>query len=411
MGDHRLSVDIITPNLTELLNSDKRKLIGRKLAMAILRVPEQVTHDAGSEGAKQEMTWVENTVTADRHDIKRHIERFVYDEFVKRNTGSFKKGGAKLWFQRIVLTGSKDFFDQVVKARDRGDIPRKYAVEILGFDYEAGVAQRKREQERGDDEVMIPGSVPFDSPQNGLPGSDGGEGRPPGSSSNNGRPGSGPSVDPAQRQRQRPAVQRRRGGEPVRAYWDPEVDAVVRVGELTAAVVEMYPAHTVGRISEVEREAATSGELYQQGPMAVIPVNPEYAVDELRVLRLAEGLSLVVGQRKQDSAVVAKALCLREPQYNMKEAVELAMRWGFAVAAQEDGLELEVFPPAPPTFLESIASAVQGMNPDTMAVIASVAEKLMSRQPIIVNIPGEGAVEFIRDEETGAIVGKRPVAS
>lgn len=410
VGDHRLTVDIITPNLTELLNAEKRKLIGRKLAMAILRMPEQVTHDAGGDGAKQEMTWVENTVTSDRQDVKRHVERFIYEEIVARNAGTFKKGAPRIWFQRIVLSGAKDFFDQVVKARDRGDIPRKYAVEVLGFDYEAGRAQRKREKAAGDDETMVPGSVPFDSQKNALPGSDGGNGRPPGTPGN-GQPGSSPpGVDPAQKQRS-PVVRQRRGGEPVRAYWDDALATVVRVGSLTEAVVEMYPGHTVGRITEAEREAATSGELYQQGPMAVVPVNLEYTVGELRVLRLAEGLSVVVGQRSSDGAVVAKALCLREPQYRMSDAVELAMRWGFAVAAEEEALEIEVVnapPPPPASFMESVAAMMQGMQPDTVAAISQVVQGLMSKQPIIVNIPGEGQVEFAYDEQ-GRLVGKKPV--
>jgi hypothetical protein len=33
----------------------------------------------------------------------------------------------------------------VLKLRDRGDIPRQFAAEAAGFDWEAGVAQRKRE--------------------------------------------------------------------------------------------------------------------------------------------------------------------------------------------------------------------------------------------------------------------------
>ncbi len=405
VGDHRLSVDIITPELKELLNPEKRMLIGRKIAMALLRIPEQVTHDAGSEGAKQEMTFIENTVTADRHDVKRHVERFVYDEIVRRNPSTFRKGGCKLWFQRVVLTGGKDFFDQVVKARDRGDIPRKYVVEMLGFDYEAGRAQRTREKEAGDDELMVPGSVPFDSPPNKLPGDDGGDGRPPGSSSNNGRPGGSGPVDPAQRQR-RPRTRR---GEPVRAVWDHDTSSVQRVGELTGAVVELYPDYTVGRLAEIERRAASAGEMYQEGPIAVVPVNPEYAVDQLRVLRLEEGLSLVVGARTQDGAVVAKALCLREPQFSVGEAVELAMRWGFVASVEERAPEPVASLPAPvqPNFMETFAAAVQGMRPETVAAIASVAEKLMARQPIVVNIPGEGAVEFAYDEE-GRMTSKRP---
>lgn len=387
VGDHRISVEIITPNLGELLNPAKRKLIGRKLAMALLRVPEQVTEDPGSEGAAQEMMFVQNTITSDRRDVKRHIERYVYDQMVARNPATFTKGAPNLWFQKIILTGVKDFYDNVVKARDRGDIPRKWAVEVLGFDYEAGVAERKREKERGDDEVMVPGNVPFDSPQQqGLPGSSGGEGRPTGSSSSNGRPG-GPARRDSAAPRQRSLVTRRRG-EPVRAYWDEESASTHRVGELTAAVVELYPGHTVGRITEIERSAALATEVYQHGPLAIVPVNPGYEVAELRVLRLEEGLSMIVGSRSEDGAVIAKALCFREPQFRVREAEELAIRWGFAEAAIEEAEVAEVLPPTPaPGGLELLAQAVAGLNPETARAFGEAVASMFTREPVVVNVP------------------------
>jgi hypothetical protein len=40
IGDHRLSFEIITPDLSELLSKDKRTLLGRKIAMTLLRMPE-----------------------------------------------------------------------------------------------------------------------------------------------------------------------------------------------------------------------------------------------------------------------------------------------------------------------------------------------------------------------------------
>jgi hypothetical protein len=82
VGDHRLSIDIITPNLESLLNPAKRTLLGRKLAMLLMRIPEQVTDDPGNAGAQQELEFTSRTITSDRRDIKRHVEGYVYDEIV-----------------------------------------------------------------------------------------------------------------------------------------------------------------------------------------------------------------------------------------------------------------------------------------------------------------------------------------
>src|SRR5207237_7449112 len=179
----------------------------------------------------------------------------------------------------------------VTAALDRGDIPRRWAVEALGYDYDAAVAERGRELERGDDDVMIPGAVPFNANNPAA----GGDGRPPGSSPDNGRPGAqpGPS-DPAQRQRRiRPAGG---GREAVRAMYEEELGETLRVGECTAMVLEEHPEYSVGRITAEEREAATSGLKFQHGPVAIVPVNPGYVCRELRALRLGDRLSVIAGE-------------------------------------------------------------------------------------------------------------------
>jgi hypothetical protein len=376
VGDHRLSVEIITPKLDELLSAPKRKLIGRKLAMRLLRIPEQVTPDPGNEGARGEMEFMGNTITSDRHDVKRHVERHVYSKIVDRNRAAFPKGPPSIWHQRIVLAGVKDFFSNVQAARDRGDIPRKWAVEVLGFDYEAGVAQREREREQGHDEIMVPGSVPFSQPGQGQPPGDGGDGRPPGSSPNNGRPGGQtPPIDPAQRQR---TLIPRRRGEPIRAYWDEDATETVRVGELTASVLELYPDHTVGRVTDAERQAVTASEVYNHGPVCVMPVNTDYRVRELRAFRLEDGLSMIVGQRASDGALVARALCFREPQFELQRAEEYALRWGFITATRAEELAESERPEVASAeqIAEAIASQARGAvsGVDIAGVVATAAQ-------------------------------------
>lgn len=331
IGDHRIEIDIITPNLSELLNEEKRSLIGRKLANLLVRVPEP-TKDGGEEAMK---TWVElmtAVITEDRHSVKRHFERSTYEETRKRNTRIFKKGHPKIWHPKIILQGSQFFVDYVLKLRDRGDIPRKFAVEAGGFDWEAGVAQRKREVEAGTDETMAPAAVPFDS-NDGPPGDDGGDGRPRGSGPNNGapraRPGGGP--DPAA-----PRRLTRGPGERVRAWWDEEAGITRRVGEQTLALLEAYPKHQEGRITSFEREALSSGEMAQRGPVTVIPVNQGHDADRFRVVRLAEGLGVVLAYRRQDDALVAKALTFRQPEFDEVAAEELALRLGYTLTEPKE---------------------------------------------------------------------------
>lgn len=408
VGDHRLSIEIITPDLKELLNPEKRKLVGRKIAMMLMQIPEQVTEDPTGEGMKGELTYMSNTTTADRNDIRRHVERFTYDEIVARNPNTFNSGAPSLWFAPIILSGLKDFFDSVVKARDRGDIPRRWAVEVLGFDYDAAVALRKQEKDNGDDEIMTPGEVPF----NGQPGAlgDGGNGRPQGTSSNNGRPGGQtPAVDPAQSQRRRRTVTAR-AGEDVRAFWDQENARTVRVGTLTEAVLSEYPEHAIGRVTEIEREAIASGEPYQHGPVAVIPVNVTYDVTEVRAFRLAEGLSMIIGQRRSDDALVARAICFREPHFSTEQAEETAMRWGFVTRTVEAASEAVARIEPAPTPMSIIAAALTSGNGEMWAVIGNALGEAFAKLQPVVNVvtPEELDTEVVRDE-SGAIIGTRHV--
>jgi hypothetical protein len=113
VGDHRLSFDIITPKLDELLNQEKRSLLGRKLAQALLRVPEP-THDAGTEGMKAYVGMIGRVITSDRNDVKRHVEASTYEETAKRNSRLFKAGAPKIWHAKIILQDDHFFTDYVL---------------------------------------------------------------------------------------------------------------------------------------------------------------------------------------------------------------------------------------------------------------------------------------------------------
>jgi hypothetical protein len=391
VGDHRLSLEVVTPDLESLLNPGKRRLVGRKIAAALLRRPDMNTdEEGGAEAAKTEAEWISRIVSSDRRDVKRHVEGDQYTEMTKRNRAKFKRGAPKLWFPKIILAGQREWLDYVLKLADRGNIPRKWVTEAGGFDWEAGLSQRKRELERGDDEIMVPGEVPFNEP--GQTPGDVPEGRPRGTSPDNGRPNS-PSRsdgDPVPQPRRR-----RPRGEPVRAWFDEGQNRVLRLGELTGAILEEYPRAQMGRITEIERTAAASSECFQRGPVIAVPVNPGYEVDDLRAVSLDPGMRLVVGSRRSDGAMVAKALAFRDSDYTEAQAEERALKWGFDVPGwvNEDtstALDIRVPQPDPqPTFVDVLASATShpAFGPTLMAIASAVVSG-RGGQPLTIHMPG-----------------------
>lgn len=337
VGDHRLSFEVITPKMEALLDPEKRRLLGRKIVQGMLRIPEATQEsNRSSSGSNPELESKARVITADRKMIREHVEDLIYPEVVARNGNVFKDAPC-IAFPKIVLQGTQFFTDYMLKLRDRGDIPRKWAVEYAGFDFDAAIEQRKLELESGADDVLQPAAVPFSSPNTGP--QDNGPGRPPGS------PDQPQGTPPAGPDRPRQVIQRT-PGETIRAWYDEEFDAVCRMGDLTYAILEQFPEREVGRITGDERNALASvGEEAQQiAATYYVPVNPTYEVRKHKAVRLRDGLSLIVGEREGDGAVVAKMFCFRAPEYASEKAVEdMVIRWGFQMKRPEPPPEL----PAP----------------------------------------------------------------
>jgi hypothetical protein len=344
VGDHRLSFEVITPNMDALLNPDKRRLVGRKIVQGMLRISESAQEErVASSGTNPELESKARIITSDRKLLQRHVEDYVYPEIVNRNP--IFRDAPHIAFPKIVLQGTQFFTDYMLKLRDRGDIPRKWAVEYAGFDFDAAVEQRKRELEAGVDEVMMPAEVPFSSP--GSP-QDNGPGRPKGAGDNP-TPGT-PEVRPPGEPRQ---LLQRNPGETIRSWYDEDMDMVCRMGDITYAILDQFPDRQIGRITPTERSVigAIGEEAERRGSTLYVPVNPGYAqVTDLKAVRLDQGLSVIVGSLP-NGAIVAKLLCFRDMEFSQDEAEDVALQWGFPVKMPVPAIEQTAAVAQPPIIL------------------------------------------------------------
>jgi hypothetical protein len=369
VGDHRLSFEVITPKLDELLNASKRRLLGRKIAMRMMGIAERAEESA-SNGEQSDTEVVSRVVMSDRSDIRRHVENNIYPEVVKRNRTVLSKGPAKLWFPKIILQGLNYFTELVLKLRDRGDIARSTAVAAAGFDWETEVAKRKQEVASGDDELMAPASVPHSSEEAGP--QDNNEGRPKGSKDGNKPDPAAPKVTVTKTK-----------GETIKAWWDNDREDIIRIGEITYSILEEY-ADTKDdnegfRVSGLEREAIEAGEVMARGGKSVVPVNQGVVVSgQLRVVKLRDGLRMIVGYTRDEAAIVAVALSFSEPEFEAKSIEQRVGRWGYGVPA---------LPEAAPA-------------PEETAVVPSGGG-------VSLHI-GDGARVLIRDADNN-VVGSKPV--
>jgi hypothetical protein len=386
VGDHRVSIDILTPELKELLNPEKRALLGRKLSQALLRVPEHTSENAGTEGMKSEVEILTRVVASDRKLVSMHIVGAAYEPAAKRNPNTFTGGPAKLWHPKIVLQGTQFFTDMILKLLDRGAIPLRYAVEFAGFDFDAAVEEKRRQKSDGLDTLMAPapGQVPHSSPNVGP--QDNGPGRPPG--------GQDPAA-PKRKIAQTP-------GETIKAVYDEEERRVQRVGTRTLGIIEDHAqTQREGRVSAVEHRVVDNRRPERQGPVRVVPVSDE-PVSRVAAIRLGDDAdtSLIVGRREEDDALVTVAMSFRGPG-DMNDAVKAAMDWGFeplTETADEEHAMQHV------TLGES-----SGVEP-LLAVLASAvaAQASTPLPPITIHVPGQRAQRVLYDDD-GRVKGTEPV--
>jgi hypothetical protein len=344
VGDHRLNLEIIQPELKEMLNPDKRRMLGRKLAQAILRVPEFGSDETGMAVA----TFTElaqAVITDDRNLVINHLHRYVWRPCMKRNQSVFGRSDRPtIWTPKVILQGMDFWTQYLLKLYDRGDLPRKYMVEFGGYDYDAVKAQKQREVDNGHDDIFTPPPVPFSSPnQTNSPNADPNDpykfgtpgGTPPRGPQDNssGRPRGARTLPPgAPADPRRPTrVVRRTRGETVRASWNEAEEQVVRIGENTERVLGEYSDATLGRVTTAEREALGMGYTTNVGNLIVVPVNTDYELTDVQAVRLSENFSVLCGNRKHDGAILAAAFCFREPSVAMHEAEDMVIRWGFSV--------------------------------------------------------------------------------
>jgi hypothetical protein len=315
-----------------MLSAERRNLIGRRIAMALLRKPENVTEDAAATGAETEIEWISRVITDDRNDIIHHIEDHVWEPTV--NANAMIDESPKIWCPKIILNGSQFFTDFVIKLRDRGDIPRKYAVEAAGYNFEAAIAERKFELDHGVDDVLIPAPVPYTVPAGVADKLAGPEPKPGGA-------GNGPQDNNAGRtpggvdNRAPVRVITRNTGETVKAWREALDGEVYRMGEITRGVLKTFEdSAEVGRMTREEQRSVRATEIAAVGPLTIVPVNVNEELADFKIVRLHKGASMIVGVR-EDGAAMARCLTFRRPDFDEVAAQETAMSWGFPVGDDE----------------------------------------------------------------------------
>lgn len=185
VGDHRLSVEIVTPNTDNVLKPDRYDTIDRRLVMVALHSFRLAQGGSEARTASNDDDQIARGIEARRASLSRSISDALLRATVKKNQGIIDEVPKISYHpKRVMITLDPKMQALIIQLRQSGDISRETELDEFNLDQEIEYERRKRE--KGVDDVFQ-SSVPFSSPdsnpfatgnQGGRPIGGGGPGMP-----------------------------------------------------------------------------------------------------------------------------------------------------------------------------------------------------------------------------------------
>lgn len=188
--DHRISIEIITPEIEHVLNPQKWTVLDERIMMRLWGTFQLPSETSNRETSISLGRVIARGLGSRRHMLKRTLEREIVRMVTEMPTNQDAKFDAETSIEfaprRMELEFDSNMVTLLQELRDRGDLSRETILNEFNFDQ--GLEARRREMEADKyDDIFTPVNVPFDSPDKTTPGGSGrsGGGRPAGSGSGN----------------------------------------------------------------------------------------------------------------------------------------------------------------------------------------------------------------------------------
>ena len=188
VSDHRINIEIITPDVQHVLAGDKWDVIDKRILMRLWGM----FTPPGDSNRETSMTMgrvIARGLASRRHMMKRAFEMYVVkavtEHPMNKEVGFTAHTFLEFAPRRMELEFDQSVVTMIQSLRDRGDMSRETILTEFGFDQALEATRREYEDERYKG-VFDPVNVPFDSPNKNpdQSGRDGG-GRPPGGKGRN----------------------------------------------------------------------------------------------------------------------------------------------------------------------------------------------------------------------------------
>lgn len=181
VGDHRLSIEIITPKSDNTVKPERYNTLDSRLTARLAGILQTGNYAAGASGddSLKLAKMISRSLEANRGSLIRTVRKHLILPTLRRNPNVFESEDVTMHFhpKRIALDFDQAIATMLQDLRDRGDLSRDSHLEELGYDQESEARKKEREKALGFDEIFKPTFVPFS--QNEPGDDDDGEGEDP----------------------------------------------------------------------------------------------------------------------------------------------------------------------------------------------------------------------------------------
>ena len=170
ISDHRLQIEIITPDQDYVLQQAKYDVLDQRI---LARLMGSLTSNGSGQRAAdmtQQARFVGRLLESRRQMLKRTMEKHLAHAIAEANSGTFEDEPNLAFTPRqIQLDADQQTIQAILALRTQKELSRETTLEFFGFDQDVEAQRRINEEESGMDAIFGT-AVPFDSPANAMGG-------------------------------------------------------------------------------------------------------------------------------------------------------------------------------------------------------------------------------------------------
>ena len=161
ISDHRLSIDIITPDQEHTLSAAKYDTIDRRLISRVLGALTVASSGQRNESTLTVARGVARLLENRRHMMKRDLEMHIARKVIEANPHAFE-GEPNMAFtpRNVQLDADSQIVQAVLALRTQKELSRETVLEFFGFDQSVEAVRREYEESSGMDDIFKT-QVPF----------------------------------------------------------------------------------------------------------------------------------------------------------------------------------------------------------------------------------------------------------